>query len=176
MATTVKSTDVSNLDLRPVTLNASYVNNMAAVKSIKHTVATTSIDEIGDAVLLMVLPSSCSVHSLQFANPDLDTGTSTLRTDIGIYNGPDRYILGGVTKAAYAVIDADAFVAASAQLSAAGNFTEVLPIAHVGKKLWEVAGLASDPGVLFTLAVTVTTAANVAASGDIAVRVLYVMG
>lgn len=175
MPTTVKAADVSNLDARPVVLTASYANAALQSKLVKTTVATTSVDEIGDVVLAVVVPSGAMIHSIAIANADLDSGTSTLRTDIGIYNGPLKYTLGGVDKLAYAVIDADALVAASAQLSAAAGFTEILSVANAGKRVWDIAGLASDPLVPLVIGFTVTTAANVAASGDVVVRIQYAM-
>src|ERR1044072_717144 len=74
-------------------------------------VPTTSTDEIGDVTLMCPVPSDLVVHSLVVFNDDLDSGTA-LAADVGLYNGPKGF----GTKAAYAVLDADAFASAITDL------------------------------------------------------------
>lgn len=163
---TVKSTSLTGLDSVPVSLRQGAVQgNKLRSYSATIEVAATSTDEIGDIIKMVRIPSRLRVTAVKVYNDDIDSGTSALRTDIGLYNS-----------ATGAVVDADCFAAASAQLSVAStsgvnvaNATQ--DIANIGKTAWELAGLSADPGVPLDVAFTVTTAANAGGTGTVSVVV-----
>ena len=43
----------------------------------------------------------------------------------------------------------------------------------MGKRLWEIAGLASDPGVQLTIGMAVSVVATTPAAGGVALRCMY---
>lgn len=152
----------------------------------QHTVATANIDEIGDVILLVAIPSSAVVHDIRVLATDLDThSTPTLAYDVGLYNGPDKFTVPvsgtPTTYAADAVIDADAFASAITNGQSAVNTAVVnqrfeatgpaaLTDAH--KKMWELVGMDKDPNKHFVIGLTMTAAAATAATGTILIQVL----
>lgn len=143
-------------------------------------IATTSIDETGDVMLFCPIPSNAVILDLAVLCDDLDSnGTPALAADVGLYYsgiGGEQYKTG---KTSGTVIDADCFASAVTTLQAAVvNWTslrfEAANITTADQEAWEVAGLTADPGGLFYVGITVTTAAATAAAGDIVVKVEYI--
>jgi hypothetical protein len=181
-ASVAKSTRLTNLVADPQVVEASYLRQhpQEIVETIE--VATTSIDEADDAVLVLPLPSNAVISSLVLFNDDLDSnGAPALAVDVGVYNGPEKFVDtdGSATKyAAYAEIDQDAFASAITTLQAANTAGvelrfEAANIDGIGKRLWEIAGLTSDPRRMLAVALTVTTQAATAAAGTVSVRARF---
>lgn len=181
-ASTVKSTRVTNdLDSSPRTVEpAGKDGGYLKVSSDTAEVATTSIDEVGDIVLMLPVKSNQRIHGLTIHNDDLDAdATPTLAVDVGIYNGPEAFKTSAGTKyAAYAVVDADAFASAVTTLQAANTVGVDVryeaggannEIANIGKKLWEILGLPEDPVKTFVVGITVTAVSATPAAGTVSV-------
>lgn len=106
---------------------------------------------VTDVVRLMSLRSRHSIFDVRVCS---DGGSAAGAADIGIYLSGSQH--------AGAAVDADRFGSAvdlSVPLdlvSVFGESTNLLPIDR-GKKLWELLGLAADPGVDYDLCLTVTT-------------------
>lgn len=185
-ASTVKSTKIANaLDAVPRELQLAGKQGgvlHVAVDSIE--AATTSIDEQDDVILMLPLPSQARVLSLRIYNDDLDTGGTSGAVNVGIYNGPEKFVdpTDG-SFAAYAVIDADAFASAITTLTAANTAGVEIRFeagagtagdhADAGKALWEVAGLDKDPDKIMVVGITVTTAMTTPAAGTITLVAQY---
>lgn len=166
-ASTVKSTIISNAESVPVSL--AYNNIGGRKKAYMATIeaATTSLDETGDIMLMLPIPSKLVPTSIKLFNDDLDSnGTPALTVHVGLYRSDTG-----------AVLDADCFAAASTALqSAVTSGTELLfktaDIANIGKRAWEyAAGVTSDPGVKLYVGLTIGTAAATAAAGTISLLV-----
>lgn len=178
-ASTVQHTSVSGLVASPRTVIARGVH-ASPLMEIKrsYTAATTSIDEIGDIILLTELPWTANISSITLFNDDLDShSTPTLAVDVGLYKMTHD---GTVT-----VLDADAYASAITTLQAV-NKTGVevafesgvkdIDPTDTAKVAYEDAGLTAVPNDGFLiLGLTVTAAAATAAEGDIRVSVTYTM-
>lgn len=172
MPSTVKSSGVTNIEASPIVVQHRKKGSLVvAVDQIA--VATTSLDEVGDIILLCPLPSNAVLTSLRLYNDDLDSnGTPLLAADVGLYYsgiGSKQVADGRVSGA---VIDADCIATAITDLRAANVVGseirfEVANITSVDKELWELGGLSADPGGLFYIGITLTAAAATAAAGDI---------
>ena len=142
------------------------------------TIAAASTDiEASDVIHMAELPSNCKVHSIKLFNDDIDSGT-TNTCDVGIYNGNTKFTIGGTETAAEAAIDDDCYASAITDLRGAVlTGTEVaFEARNVNASenfMWEDAGLASDPGVLLRICLTMDAAGNTA--GDITIKVIYSM-
>jgi hypothetical protein len=174
---TVKSLNITNIEATPRTL-LHKKNGMLCSNVDRIAVATTSIDEIGDIILLNAIPSNAVLVDLLFLCDDLDSnGSPLLAADVGLYysgTGNQTYL----GKPSGTVIDADCFGTAVTTFRAAvTSWTslrfEVDDIVDVEKELWEVAGLTSDPGGFFYVGLTITAAAATAAAGDVVCRAEY---
>ncbi len=146
-----------------------------------HEAATTSIDETGDVILFKGIHSSAILHQLIVMTDDLDShATPTLAYDIGVYNGPDKFVVPvsgtDTAYAAFAVVDADAFASAITVGQAATTTTmanqrfEAADIAGLNKPLWELLGMDRDPNKVFTVGMTITTTAATPVAGTISVQ------
>lgn len=143
-------------------------------------VATTSIDEVGDVILLGPIPSSSVIVDIGILNDDLDSnGSPALAVNVGLYYsgiGGTQKINGNISGT---VIDADCFASAVTTLQGANKSYssvrfEADDIVDIKKEAWEVAGLSSDPGGLFYVGLTVSTVAATAAAGDIVSKITYI--
>lgn len=175
-ATTSKGTLITNLEASPIVQgNTGSVGGNLKVAFTTTEVATTSIDEVGDVKLILPLPSGARLMSLVIFNDDMDSnGTPTLAVDVGGYYGHDV-----VGHTADTVIDADGIASAITTLQSANTtgvelIAEASPIEDIGKPLWEIMGLTSNPGGTINIGTKVTTAAATAAAGTITLRALYV--
>ncbi len=132
-------------------------------------VATTSVDEINDIIMLTGLPADAVVHSIKLASDDLDSGGPTLAWNLGLFPKADSAIA--------AAKDADAYAAAITLGQAATVFTEYAfnarNIAKNGQKVWQDALDTVNPGGEYFLGLSVSTAATTPATGTLSWQVEY---
>lgn len=172
-ASTVQSGLLSNLgsQIAAPTLNAAAVDGgKLRVAAGTIALATTSIDEANDVVMLCGLPTGAVVHSIRLAADDLDSNaTPALAFNLGLFPEVDSAIA--------AVKDADAYASAITLGQAATAFTEYAFEARninlCGQKVYQDAGDTSDPDDVYYLGLSVSTAAATAAAGDLSFIVEY---
>ena len=117
-----------------------------------------------DTVMLAPIPSNASISSIKLVNDDLDSG-STITADVGLY------------KQDLTVVDADAYASAITALRApvAAPGTEVAFEARdhnkTGQKVWQDAGLSSDPGLTYFVGISFPAAGDTA--GDLSFVIEY---
>ncbi len=130
-------------------------------------VATADIDS-GDLIVLARIPATSTVQSILIANDDLDGGTA-LDMDLGIFDENQ------------VVLDQDYFAAAVVQLATA-TVAPGTDLRHeaatsadtVGDRLWEMAGVANDPGgVMYDIVITIVDGAASAQVGTLAYTITY---
>lgn len=156
---------VTNFVAVPQVLNsASQLHGVKRVAT--GTIALAAGDlSANDTVMLAPIPSNASITSIKLFNDDLDSGT-TLTTDVGIYT------------TALAVVDADAYASAITDLrGAVKTGTEVAfearDINKMGQKVWQDAGLTSDPALTYFVGISFPAAGDTA--GDLSFVIEYVV-
>ena len=156
---------VTNFVAVPQVLNsASQLHGVKRVAT--GTIALAAGDlSANDTVMLAPIPSNASITSIKLFNDDLDSGT-TLTTDVGIYT------------TAVAVVDADAYASAITDLrGAVKTGTEVAfearDINKMGQKVWQDAGLTSDPALTYFVGIGFPAAGDQA--GDLSFVIEYVV-
>lgn len=168
-ASTVLATNVQRLTHADLTVgNGKFFGN--PIKSHSHSIpiATTSIDDVGDLVILCGLPSTSLMRNLYIKSEDMDSnGTPTLAIKVGIYS------INLATSVVTAVSDAlfsASYIGGQAGdkagtdiLHASGTFT----LAAEAKELWDAAGLASDPGGLLFIGAKVVTVSATPVAGQL---------
>ncbi len=174
-----KGVNITALDATPRTpLEAGSAGGAIRVFTDTIAAATGDIDD-NDIIYLAEVPSNAKIVSIMLYNDDLDSnGSPALATDVGLYNGGQKFTLGGTTYSADDVIDRDAYASAITTLQAANTSGvecafEARNVNAVANFVWEDAGLASDPGVPLRIALTIETAAATAAAGDVTLVVTY---
>ena len=121
----------------------------------------------GDTIMLAPIPTGAAVISIKIFNDDLDSG-STVTMHVGLYEDD-----GDTT-----VIDVDAYASATTDLRAAViTGTEVAfearDINTMGQRVWEDAGLSSDPGGHKLIGIETDAAGDTA--GDLSFIITYVV-
>jgi hypothetical protein len=156
---------VTNFVAVPQVLNsASQLHGVKRVAT--GTIALVAGDlSANDTVMLAPIPSNASITSIKLFNDDLDSGT-TLTTDVGIYT------------TAVAVVDADAYASAITDLrGAVKTGTEVAfearDINKMGQKVWQDAGLTSDPALTYFVGISFPAAGDT--GGDLSFVIEYVV-
>jgi hypothetical protein len=156
---------VTNFVAVPQVLNsASQLHGVKRVAT--GTIALDAGDlSANDTVMLAPIPSNASITSIKLFNDDLDSGT-TLTTDVGIYT------------TAVAVVDADAYASAITDLrGAVKTGTEVAfearDINKMGQKVWQDAGLTSDPALTYFVGIGFPAAGDT--GGDLSFVIEYVV-
>jgi hypothetical protein len=173
---TVKSELITDIVADPIVLGDKAIGEVKRVID-KIAVATTSIDEVGDIILLAPIPSNAKIGSIKIFNDDLDSnGSPALAANVGLYYSGKGNGQRGLTDT---VVDADCIASAITSLQAAvvlGSEIrfEAANITTIDKEAWELGGLATDPGGYFYIGLTITTVAATAAAGDIAIIVDYI--
>jgi hypothetical protein len=156
---------VTNFVAVPQVLNsASQLHGVKRVAT--GTIALDAGDlSANDTVMLAPIPSNASITSIKLFNDDLDSGT-TLTTDVGIYT------------TAVAVVDADAYASAITDLR--GVVTEGKEVAFearninkMGQKVWQDAGLTSDPALTYFVGISFPAAGDT--GGDLSFVIEYVV-
>lgn len=161
-----KSTEVTIFDTLP--LNNIEVGKQGAplrVYTGQISVTTAMIDNTDDYIHMVRLPSNARMYACKLFYTDLDSnGSPTLAFNIG-YRYPNGNLIDADNMAS-AVSEPQAVITA-AQLKNGGLdvLTEALDWANLGKKVWEHAGLTSDPGGYIDIVMAVSTVAATAAAG-----------
>jgi hypothetical protein len=177
-AATAKSTLITNLEAAPkVYADSVQTGGEVRTLAVTHPVLTTSIDDVADIVLLAPIPFNAKVLRMELFNDDLDSNVSpTLAVDVGLYYGSD---VRGQT--AGTLISATAYASAITTLQAANTLgvniaNEARDIIKIGvNRVFQDAGLTSDPGGNAYIGMKVTAAAATAAAGDVTLVVTYTM-
>jgi hypothetical protein len=162
---TTKSSQITNRDATPRVACNSYL----AGALVKHTRGVASIangDSVGSKYPVCSIPSNALVISVRKSHPDIGTTTAA---DVGLYK---------TTADGGAVVDADAFTAATVLNAGAVTKTELAQgnlatPANGEKRVWELLGLTSDPKISYDVALTLTGAAD--AAGAVLIEVDYVI-
>jgi hypothetical protein len=156
---------VTNFVAVPQVLNsASQLHGVKRVAT--GTIALAAGDlSVDDTVMLAPIPSNASVTSIKLFNDDLDSGT-TNTADVGLYNTD------------LSVVDADAYASAITDLRGAVTVgTEVAfearNINKMGQKVWQDAGLTSDPALTYFVGIGFPAAGDQA--GDLSFVIEYVV-
>ena len=178
MPSTAKSALITNLEAKPMVYgDAIGTGARLHVLAVTHPVLTANIDEIADIVLLAPIPMDARVLRMDLFNDDLDSnGAPTLAVDVGLYYGNDH-----PTQAAGAVISAGAYATAITTLQSANTLgvniaNEARDIIRIGaNRVWQDAGLTTNPGGNAYIGMRVTAAAATAAAGDVTLVVHYSM-
>ena len=156
---------VTNFVAVPQVLNPAQ--QLQGVKRIAQGTVALVAGDLGanDTVMLAPIPSNASITSIKLFNDDLDSGT-TNTADVGLYT------------TALAVVDADAYASVITSLrSAVTTGTEVAfearDINKMGQKVWQDAGLSSDPGLTYFVGIGFPAAGDTA--GDLSFIIEYVV-
>jgi hypothetical protein len=156
---------VTNFVAVPQVLNsASQLHGVKRVAT--GTIALAAGDlSTDDTVMLAPIPSNASITSIKLFNDDLDSGT-TNTADVGLYNTD------------LSVVDADAYASAITDLRGAVTVgTEVAfearNINKMGQKVWQDAGLTSDPALTYFVGIGFPAAGDQA--GDLSFVIEYVV-
>jgi hypothetical protein len=154
---------VTNFVAVPQVLNPAQ--QLQGVKRIAQGTVALASGDLGanDTVMLAPIPSNASITSIKLFNDALDSGT-TNTADVGLYT------------TALAVVDADAYASAITSLrSAVTTGTEVAfearDINKMGQKVWQDAGLSSDPALTYFVGIGFPAAGNTA--GDLSFIIEY---
>lgn len=154
---TVKSTLIGNRDASPVVLSNRAFQG-GEVKHCRAVVAIGNGDSIGSKYISFSIPSNAIPISVRQTFPDIGTTTAA---DVGLYR---------TTADGGAVVDADFFKAATVLNAGAISKSEivngnVITLANAEKRVWELLGLAADPGLMYDVVHTLTGAADAAGTG-----------
>ena len=154
---------VTNFVAVPQVLNPAQ--QLHGVKRIAQGTVALVAGDLGanDTVMLAPIPSNASITSIKLFNDDLDSGT-TNTADVGIY------------KQDLTVVDADAYASAITDLrGAVKTGTEVAfearDINKMGQKVWQDAGLSSDPALTYFVGISFPAAGDTA--GDLSFIIEY---
>lgn len=152
-----KSLAIANRDASPrVITNPGILEGM--LKSFVGTLETVSGDSIGSTYILGQVPSNAHIRKIQLNTDDI--GATTI-ADIGVYR---------TTADGSAVVDADFFGSAvslkdgALDLVAQTHESGVYGKEDIEKALWDALGLAKDSQVHYDIVMTLTGAADAAAT------------
>lgn len=160
----VRSDDIniSNLDSVPPVLTNS-ANNGGDIKFIRSHVAIAAADADGDQFRMARLPSNAVIKEIKILCDAITNGTDY---DLGIAYTPNK---GGAVINANNLMDGQTLASASKTIDGFAN----VAIENRYKQLWELAGLASDPGFNLDLVLTANTVGS--AAGDVVIEIEYLM-
>jgi hypothetical protein len=154
---------VTNFVTVPQVLNSAQ--QLHGVKRVAQgTIALAAGDlSASDTVMLAPIPSNASITSIKLFNDDLDSST-VITADVGLY------------KQDLSVVDADAYASAITDLrGAVKTGTEVAfearDINKMGQKVWQDAGLSSDPALTYFVGIGFPAAGDQA--GDLSFIIEY---
>ena len=169
---TLKSTVITNNEATPQVFNLAG-NHSGRVRVAIGSFEVATGDLVDDDIILFdELPANAVILSLEFMNDDLDVNaTETLAPDIGLYE-PDGSTVADVDAFASAsVLFEDANVAWVDVLAEAG----VVPVANIGKRLFDWAGDSSGDFASYFVAWTLSGSggAATAQAGTIAYKITY---
>ena len=167
---TKKSNIITDLDQVVSVADNGKLQGNVLVSADSFEIVAADIADVNDVIELTRLASNVRIHSIKLFSDEIDQHASpTLAMDCGIY------LTDGTVK------DADAFGSAvtTGWGDAAGSGTEFITeagaaaVANIGKKLWEIVGESSDPGVDYDISLRVTTVAATGAAGTISFVIIY---
>jgi len=168
---TTKSAAITNRDAVPSTKNSAAVEG-GVLREALGIVELANGDSVASKLIMCQVPSNARISQVLLSCDAIATSGAA---DCGVYyNTTD----GG------AVIDADHFASAVVLTSAlvhsdisheadAADAGAGFGLADAAKPLWESLGLASDPGKMLDVALTLTTAAG--GAGTVGLKVRYVV-
>lgn len=167
----VKSTLITNRDASPKVLTDSYVSG-GELRESEGYVAVASGDSIASVYRICKVPSNARVTALLLQNTAITSGAG----NIGVYWPtviPTGSFIPGTNAAA---ISASLFGAAVSIASATtvpvNQINQaVVTIANQELPLWQLAGLAADPGIDLDICIALTAAA--AANGFMSLKAHY---
>lgn len=143
----------------------SSAQQVHGVKRVASGTIALAVADLGatDTVMLAPIPSNATITSIKLFNDDLDSG-STNTADVGIY------------KQDLSVVDADAYASAITTLRSANTTGvevafEARDINKIGNKVWQDAGLSSDPALTYFVGVSFPAAGDTA--GDLSFVIEY---
>ena len=163
---TWSSTTYTNLIATPkVIADSSEINGKS--RSLVESVSVTSGGTANDVVVFFPVWSGWRLNDLQYMADDLETGTTTLDVNFGLYNvtsGNDFTLSTAVDDNIYG--DAVSF---TSTVLVPTSFTRTTGGARnlnaEGNKIWEDAGATEDPHTWYLICATIITAGD--ATGDI---------
>jgi hypothetical protein len=166
MATALKSTQVTNSDGASglVTNNSVYATG-GRVRAAVETVELSTSETATSTIRMVRVHSSWRIEKIELFNDAMTSGAF----DIGLYKSAAD---GG------AVVDADAYASAVSIASARTTPTEVTfesgvkDISQIGNRVYQDAGLTTDPSLWYDVTLTITTVPG--AAGTVSLRVEYV--
>lgn len=158
---TVSSTPVANADAKPVVKNSAKIAEGSLLNSVG-SVALANGDSIGSVYRMVRIRSGCRVDSITMLNDAITSGAA----DIGLYN----------TQANGGAVVSQQFFAAAASIATASGGAPVgnlnlMKAAQATLRVWEILGLARDPGIEYDVALTLTAATT--AAGSVALKASY---
>jgi hypothetical protein len=141
--------------LLPVQVRMGHLKNLISVKDVANGDSATSTIEFGE------IPSSAIISPLSQLESDAITSLTDFDLGIGRYEDGNGFVL----KDADCLINgADLHTAGSVKLTA-------IDIENRGKRAWEIAGYADDPGGNLTVVGTLNIATT--AAGTIALNLVF---
>lgn len=128
----------------------------------------------GDTWAMVKVPTRARVRGVKVTSDALDTGSGkALAVDLGVYLDGQPGVLANTSSDVLWLSAATTFQAAVLGV----DQSLAIVASKKGKRLWDLIGLASDPGGVFDIAFKVTTAAGgTVAGGSIQIDVDYVDG
>ena len=167
LITTLDSTDGADQFVSPL-----QTGGRVRVAAGSVTVTGTNFDAANDTIVLCRLPHNACILSLKIAADDMDNGTASL-VDLGVYPA-------GVTAAASAV-NADCYGTLLTDFQTATPIYtefrfETLEHETVNNRIWQDAGLASDPGPRqYDIVMTQTASVGATTSPVVSFIIQYVV-
>lgn len=163
----LKSLAITNRDATPQVANSSYLEG-GLLRECVGTVEMTTADS-GSTYRFCQVPSNCRISQIMLFCDDVGNAGAM---DFGIYQ---------TTANGGAVVDADFFASAVDINTAALNGTDITyeaataagQIDDIDDQLWVQLGLSADPGRMYDIVGTSTTAAGT--GGTVSLRVRYVV-
>jgi len=160
---TTKSAAITNRDASPSVLNNGAITKADLRKAIG-VVSIASGDSVASKYIACSIPSNAVVSSALISSPDLGTTTAA---DFGLYQS---------TQAGGAAVSSQFFKAGVVLNAGPITKTEcllgnIITVATMEKRVWELLGLASDPGTHYDVVLTLSGAAD--GSGSVAVEIQY---
>lgn len=163
---TTKSTRISNAEAASQTLDTPGVNH-GKLRRVAGTVEVASTDSSTSKFIMFRVHSSWTIASLRIF---CDALGGSCAGDVGLYQCSANPANGG------AVVDVDAYASAQTLVSAIKTGTEIAyearDIANLQQKVYQDAGLTTDPGRWYDVAVTLT--ADAASAGTLCLEGWYV--
>ena len=185
MATIVtKSTQTSNLQSPGTNAKMLQPNYHAEVHATYDVIASASLTQAlaNDVWLMSPLPSNAMIRALVLRAGQMDSnGSPTLAYKVGLYYHSNNSLITSGLTADTEMTTANALVStAQTGLSASTipNGTELYFInrslyADRDKRLFELGGLTTDPGGLFSIGIKITTSAATFVASDVRLDILY---